>query len=83
MPWQGMAIWMLTQLRRWGYVKGEVDYAALAQQVFRLSDARRAMQSLGETVPADPAERFEVMGRTFDARRPDAYLKALEQGARA
>ncbi|MDD2845148.1 MAG: CmpA/NrtA family ABC transporter substrate-binding protein, partial [Rhodoferax sp.] len=23
-PWQSMAVWMLTQMQRWGYVKGEV-----------------------------------------------------------
>ena len=25
-PWQSMAVWMLTQMKRWGYVKGDVDY---------------------------------------------------------
>ena len=27
-PWQSMAVWMLTQMKRWGYVKGDVDYKA-------------------------------------------------------
>lgn len=82
MPWQGMAVWMLTQLRRWGYVKAEVDYAALAQQVFLLTDARRAMAALGETVPADPAQHFSVMGQRFDADDPQAYLAQQRKGAR-
>ena len=24
-PWQSMAVWMLTQMKRWGYVKGDVE----------------------------------------------------------
>ena len=25
MPWQSMAVWMLTQMKRWGYIKGDVN----------------------------------------------------------
>ncbi len=82
-PWHSMAIWILTQLKRWGYVKGFVDYQALAEQVFLLTDARRAMQALGQDFPEQPYERFEVMGKLFDARQPEAYLNsfAVKRGA--
>lgn len=76
-PWESMAVWMLTQLRRWGYVKGEVDYAALAREVFLRTDAERAMKALGQTVPETPYQRFEVMGKVFDAREPNAYLQSF------
>src|SRR5215813_7437574 len=29
-PWQSMAIWILTQMKRWGYIKGGVDYKKIA-----------------------------------------------------
>ncbi len=32
MPWQSMAVWMLTQMKRWGYVKGEVNYKQIAER---------------------------------------------------
>ncbi|MBI3229403.1 MAG: ABC transporter substrate-binding protein, partial [Burkholderiales bacterium] len=32
-PWQSMAVWMLTQMKRWGYVKGDVNYAQIAEKV--------------------------------------------------
>jgi len=32
-PWQSMAIWILTQMKRWGYIKGDVDYKKIAEEV--------------------------------------------------
>lgn len=40
MPWESLAVWMLTQMKRWGYLKGDVDYQKLAQEVFLLTDAK-------------------------------------------
>lgn len=79
-PWQSMAVWMLTQLRRWGYVKADVDYAALARQVFLLTDAHRAMQQLGESWPSRNYDRFDVMGKPFDSADPHAYLRSFSIG---
>jgi nitrate/nitrite transport system substrate-binding protein len=77
-PWYSMASWMLTQMKRWGYVKGDVNYKALAEQVFLLTDARRLMKDLGQPVPEQAARsgyrKFSVMGREFDPARPAAYL---------
>ena len=50
-PWQSMAVWMLTQLKRWGYIKGEVNYAQLAEKVFLLTDAKRQMAQAGWRAP--------------------------------
>ena len=35
-PWQSMAVWILTQMKRWGYVKGDVNYKQIAEKVFLL-----------------------------------------------
>ena len=78
MPWYSMATWMLTQMKRWGYVKGDLDYNALAEQVFLMTDARRQMASLAmseaNAEPASGYKSFSVMGRPFDPRQPQAYL---------
>src|SRR3989339_1187347 len=47
-PWQSMAVWMLTQMQRWGYIKGEVNYKQIAEKVFLLTDARKHMKELGQ-----------------------------------
>ena len=33
-PWHSMGVWILTQMKRWGYIKGDVDYKKIAEQVF-------------------------------------------------
>jgi nitrate/nitrite transport system substrate-binding protein len=81
LPWYSMAAWMMTQMKRWGYVKGAVDYQTLASQVFLLSDARAAMKQTGEASADAPAgsgyRPVTVMGRTFDPMHPDAYVNAF------
>lgn len=78
MPWQSMAVWMLTQMKRWGYVKGEVDYKQIAEKVFLLTDAKRIMKDLGQDVPSgSPYPKFNIMGKAFDADKPKAYLDSF------
>ena len=32
-PWNQFAIWIMTQMKRWGQLKGDVDYAKVASDV--------------------------------------------------
>jgi nitrate/nitrite transport system substrate-binding protein len=78
MPWQSMAVWMLTQMKRWGYIKGDVNYRQIAEQVFLLTDAKRTMRQLGMPVPEGGGyPRFTIMGKVFDPARPDAYVDSF------
>ena len=76
-PWHSMAVWMLTQMKRWGYIKGDVNYAQLAEQVFLATDARKRMAELGFTAPPANSRKHVIMGREFDPARPDDYLKGF------
>ena len=73
-PWQSMAVWMLTQMKRWGYIKGDVNYKQIAEQVFLATDAKKRMAELGQKSPASAYAKFKVMGKEFDPTKPDAYL---------
>ena len=42
-----MGVWILTQMKRWGYIEGDIDYKAVAEQVYLASDARKIMTDLG------------------------------------
>ena len=77
MPWQSMAVWMLTQMKRWGYVKGDVNYKQIAEKVFLLTDAKKVMKSLDMKVPEGAYPKFTVMGKVFDPDKPDAYLSSF------
>jgi nitrate/nitrite transport system substrate-binding protein len=76
-PWQSMAVWMLTQMKRWGYLKGDVNYKQVAEKVFLLTDAKKHMKELGQPVPEGAYKKFKVMGKEFDPAQPEAYLKSF------
>ncbi len=76
-PWQSMAVWMLTQMKRWGYVKGDVNYKAIAEKVFLATDARKRMAELGQKAPVTSYAKFKVMGKEFDPASPDKYLASF------
>ena len=76
-PWQSMAVWMLTQMKRWGYIKGNVDYKKLAEEVFLLTDAKRQMSLSGWRAPEGAYKRFKIMGKDFDPTAPDAYVASF------
>ena len=76
-PWQSMAVWILTQMKRWGYIKGDVNYKQIAEQVFLATDARKRMAELGEKAPASAYAKFKVMGKEFDPAKADAYVASF------
>ena len=80
-PWHSMAVWMLTQMRRWGYIKQDVDYAQIAAQVFLATDARKRMADLGLQAPPSNSMKHTIMGKVFDPAQPRAYLKSFAIGA--
>ena len=82
-PWQSMAVWMLTQMKRWGYIKGEVNYKQIAEQVFLLTDAKKQMKALDEKVPEGAYRKYKVMGKEFDADKAEAYAKSFAIGKSA
>jgi nitrate/nitrite transport system substrate-binding protein len=76
-PWQSMAVWMLTQMKRWGYVKGDVNYKQIAEKVFMLTDAKKQMSLAGFRPPEGAYKKFKVMGKEFDPAKPDDYVKSF------
>jgi len=76
-PWHSMAVWILTQMKRWGYVKGDVNYKQIAEQVFLVTDARKYMAQLDMKAPAASYAKFKVMGREFDPAQPEKYLSGF------
>jgi len=76
-PWESFAVWILTQMKRWGQIKGDVDYAGIAKQVYLATDAARLMKEAGLTPPAATSKSFSVMGKVFDPAKPEAYIDSF------
>src|SRR3977135_3456755 len=70
-PWESFAIWIMTQMKRWGQIKGDVDYAGVAKQVYLATDDAKLMKEVGLTPPAATSKSFSVMGKTFDPSKPE------------
>ncbi len=77
-PWHSMGVWILTQMKRWGYIKGDVNYKKIAEQVFRAADCGKLMKELGYNPPATTYAKHTIMGKVFDPAKPEAYLKSFK-----
>jgi nitrate/nitrite transport system substrate-binding protein len=76
-PWHSFAVWILTQMKRWGQLKGEVDYQSVAREVFLATDAAKLMAEAGLTPPKSTYKSFSVMGRSFDPMKPKEYVASF------
>jgi nitrate/nitrite transport system substrate-binding protein len=77
-----MATWMLTQMQRWGYVKGDVNYKDISEKVFLLTDAKKYMQETNAPITAQAkastgSPKFKIMGKEFDPGNAAAYSKSF------
>ena len=77
-PWHSFAVWILTQMKRWGQIKGDIDYQKIAQEVFLATDAAKLMTQAGLTPPTTTTKSFSVMGKVFDPAKPEEYLGSFK-----
>ncbi|MEW6542023.1 MAG: CmpA/NrtA family ABC transporter substrate-binding protein [Nitrospirota bacterium] len=77
-PWHSMAIWILTQMRRWGHLKGDVNYKAVAEQVYLAADCDRIAKELGYPTHNATAMKHTIMGKVFDPSQPEQYVKSFK-----
>lgn len=76
-PWHSMAIWILTQMKRWGHLKGDVNYKGVAEQVYRAADCDRIAKELGYPVHQATSMTHVIMGKEFDPNKAEAYVKGF------
>jgi nitrate/nitrite transport system substrate-binding protein len=76
-PWESFAVWILTQMKRWGQIKSDVDYPTVARQVFLATDTAKLMQEVGLTPPSTTTKTFVVMGKPFDPAKPEDYVNSF------
>ena len=79
-PWHSMGVWILTQMKRWGYIEGDVDYAGVAEEVYLAADCAKVMKDLGYEPPTKTYRSYEIMGKTFDPARPEEYAASFAIG---
>lgn len=76
-PWHSMAVWILTQMKRWGYVEGDIDYKGIAERVYVASETADVMRDLGYTAPSKTYQNYTIMGKEFDYSKPEEYINSF------
>lgn len=76
-PWHSMAVWILTQMKRWGYVDGNIDYKGIAEKVYVAADTAKVMKDLGYEPPSTTYKKYTIMGKEFDYNKPEEYINSF------
>lgn len=77
-PWHSMGVWILTQMKRWGYVEETIDYKKIAEQVYLATECGQKMKDQGYTPPTETYKKHIIMGKTFDPDKPDEYIDSFD-----
>ena len=78
-PYLSDGMWFLTQHKRWGMLKSDPDYLAIAKKVNRIDIYTEAAGALGISVPKDPMRSSKLMdGTVWDGKDPKAYAASFK-----
>jgi nitrate/nitrite transport system substrate-binding protein len=78
-PYLSDGMWFMTQHRRWGLLKEDPDYLAVAKKVNRLDVYRDAAAMAKAPVPKDPMRTSKLIdGVVWDGRDPKKYAGAFK-----
>jgi len=81
-PWLSDGMWFMTQHRRWGLLREEPDYLAVATRVNRAALYREAALLADVAAPPGLLRTSVLMdGKVWDGRDPAAYISSFA-GAR-
>jgi len=84
MPYHSDGLWFMTQLRRWGLLREDPDYLAVAQSVQQTSLYRDAATALNIPVPDSPMRSATLMdGSHWDGSDPAGYARSFALHAMA
>jgi nitrate/nitrite transport system substrate-binding protein len=78
-PYLSDGMWFLTQHRRWGLLKEDVDYLAVAKKVNRLDVYAAAAAAAKAAVPRSPMRSSKLIdGVVWDGKDPKRYASAFK-----
>lgn len=78
MPWNSMAKWIMSQMVRWGQIKGDVDFDAIAKQVYLEGECEDMITELGYEKKMESLDSFSIMGKEFTPDDPLGYAKSFD-----
>ncbi len=77
-PYLSDGMWFMTQHKRWGLMKTDVDYLGIAKQVNQIDLYKQAAAQVKVPVPAAPLRSSKLMdGKVWDGSNPAAYAASF------
>jgi nitrate/nitrite transport system substrate-binding protein len=78
-PYLSDGMWFLTQQKRWGLLKSEPDYLAVATQINQIDVYKDAAAMAKVSVPKSPMRSVKLMdGTLWDGKNPKAYADSFK-----
>ena len=78
-PYLSDGMWFLTQHKRWGLMKQEPDYLAVAKQINKIDIYKQAAAAAKVSVPKDVMRTSKFMdGVVWDGRNPVQYAESFK-----
>ena len=78
-PFLSDGMWFLTQHKRWGLLKEDPDYLAVAKKVNRLDIYKDAATATKTSMPKDPMRSVKMIdGVTWDGKDPKKYAASFK-----
>ena len=78
-PYLSDGMWFMTQHRRWGLLKADPDYLAVAQAVNRIDLYKEGASLAKVNVPKDPMRKSKLLdGILWDGKNPAAYANSFK-----
>ena len=81
-PAQSMGMWILSQLRRWDYIKGDVNFAQVSDEIFMSAETKKRMNAMAEhnknidwtDIPDIKYPVYDIYGKQFDPTKINEYI---------
>jgi nitrate/nitrite transport system substrate-binding protein len=78
-PYLSDGMWFMSQHKRWGLVKDELDYLAIAKQVNQVELYKQAASQLKVSVPKDPFRTAKMIdGVVWDGKNVKKYAESFK-----
>ncbi|BAN36068.1 nitrate transporter periplasmic component [Sulfuricella denitrificans skB26] len=78
-PYLSDGMWFLTQHKRWGLLKEDPDYLAVAKQVNQIELYKQAATQTKTPIPKDVMRTSKLMdGSVWDGKNPKAYAASFK-----
>ncbi|HSF47115.1 MAG TPA: CmpA/NrtA family ABC transporter substrate-binding protein [Burkholderiales bacterium] len=75
-PWLSDGMWFMSQHKRWGLIKDDVDYFAIAKKVNQVELYSQAAAQVRAPLPAEPIRSAKLFdGVVWNGRDPKAYAQ--------